>query len=163
MDYNGLREGVTVYLPVNGGGAILLNGDALETSIDVEFTVNLIISIEAAAKISPSSSICIAHSSSITCECDHGHCWFWRRDQCPRLGGIPIVRQAVINSAPFRMNRSDKPCWLSRYRNRSMAKYCNNSWNGRLLLLDSFNKRWRMKAAMSRLIELPLDTASSRV
>ena len=65
MDYNGLREGVTVYLPVNVGGAMLLNGDALETSIDVEFTVNLIISIEAAAKISPSSSICIAHSYSI--------------------------------------------------------------------------------------------------
>jgi amidase len=55
MDYNGLREGVTVYLPVYQEGAILfvgdghaaqgdgeLNGDALETSMDVEFTVNLI-------------------------------------------------------------------------------------------------------------------------
>jgi acetamidase/formamidase len=55
MDYSGLREGVTVYLPVYQEGAILfvgdghaaegdgeLNGDALETSMDVEFTVNLI-------------------------------------------------------------------------------------------------------------------------
>jgi acetamidase/formamidase len=55
MDYNGLREGVTVYLPVYQEGALLfvgdghalegdgeLNGDALETSMDVEFTVNLI-------------------------------------------------------------------------------------------------------------------------
>ncbi len=55
MDYNGLREGVTVYLPVYREGALLfvgdghalegdgeLNGDALETSMDVEFTVNLI-------------------------------------------------------------------------------------------------------------------------
>ncbi len=55
MDYNGLREGVTVYLPVNQEGALLfvgdghavqgdgeLNGDALETSMDVEFTVDLI-------------------------------------------------------------------------------------------------------------------------
>ena len=55
MDYNGLREGVTLYLPVNQKGAILfvgdghalqgdgeLTGDALETSMDVEFTVNLI-------------------------------------------------------------------------------------------------------------------------
>jgi amidase len=55
MDYNGLREGVTLYLPVFQEGAILfvgdghaaqgdgeLTGDALETSMDVEFTVNLI-------------------------------------------------------------------------------------------------------------------------
>jgi acetamidase/formamidase len=55
MDFNGLREGVTVYLPVFQQGAILfvgdghaaqgdgeLTGDALETSMDVEFTVNLI-------------------------------------------------------------------------------------------------------------------------
>jgi acetamidase/formamidase len=55
MDYNGLREGITVYLPVFQEGALLfvgdvhalegdgeLNGDALETSMDVEFTVNLI-------------------------------------------------------------------------------------------------------------------------
>jgi amidase len=55
MDYNGLREGTTVYLPVFQEGALLfvgdghalegdgeLNGDALETSMDVEFTVNLI-------------------------------------------------------------------------------------------------------------------------
>ena len=55
MDYSGLREGITVYLPVNVAGAMLfigdgyaaegdveLNGDALETSMDVEFTVNLI-------------------------------------------------------------------------------------------------------------------------
>ena len=55
MDYNGLREGVTVYLPVYQEGALLfvgdghaaegdgeLNGDALEMSTDVEFTINLL-------------------------------------------------------------------------------------------------------------------------
>jgi amidase len=55
MDYNGLREGTTVYLPVFQTGAILfvgdghaaqgdgeLTGDALETSMDVEFTVSVI-------------------------------------------------------------------------------------------------------------------------
>ncbi len=55
MDYNGLREGTTVYLPVFQNGALLfvgdghaaqgdgeLTGDALETSMDVEFTVNVI-------------------------------------------------------------------------------------------------------------------------
>ena len=54
MDFNGLREGVTVYLPINQEGALLfvgdghaaqgdgeLTGDALETSMDVEFTVSL--------------------------------------------------------------------------------------------------------------------------
>jgi acetamidase/formamidase len=55
MDYNQIREGSTVYLPVYALGALLfvgdghaaqgdgeLTGDALETSMDVEFTVNLI-------------------------------------------------------------------------------------------------------------------------
>src|SRR5436190_12346019 len=55
MDYSSLREGATVYLPVYQEGALLfvgdghalqgdgeLNSDALETSMDVEFTVNLI-------------------------------------------------------------------------------------------------------------------------
>jgi acetamidase/formamidase len=55
MDYNGLREGVTVYLPVSVPGALLfvgdghaaqgdgeLTGDALETSMDIEFTVQLV-------------------------------------------------------------------------------------------------------------------------
>jgi acetamidase/formamidase len=55
MDYNGVREGTTVYLPVYQEGALLfvgdghalegdgeLNGDALETSMDVEFTVDLV-------------------------------------------------------------------------------------------------------------------------
>jgi amidase len=55
MDYNGIQEGTTVYLPVFQEGALLfvgdghavegdgeLTGDALETSMDVEFTVNLI-------------------------------------------------------------------------------------------------------------------------
>jgi amidase len=55
MDYNEVREGVTVYLPVYQEGALLfvgdghalegdgeLNGDALETSMNVEFTVDLI-------------------------------------------------------------------------------------------------------------------------
>jgi amidase len=54
MDYNQLREGVTVYLPVFVPGALLfvgdghaaqgageLTGNALETSMDIEFTVNL--------------------------------------------------------------------------------------------------------------------------
>jgi acetamidase/formamidase len=55
MDYNQVREGTTVYLPVSAPGALLfvgdghaaqgdgeLTGDALETSMDVEFTVGLI-------------------------------------------------------------------------------------------------------------------------
>jgi acetamidase/formamidase len=54
MDYNQLREGVTVYLPVAVMGALLfvgdghalqgageLTGNALETSMDIEFTVSL--------------------------------------------------------------------------------------------------------------------------
>ncbi|HLK69539.1 MAG TPA: acetamidase/formamidase family protein [Bryobacteraceae bacterium] len=54
MDYNQLREGVTVYLPVSVMGALLfvgdghalqgageLTGNALETSMDIEFTVGL--------------------------------------------------------------------------------------------------------------------------
>jgi amidase len=54
MDYNRLREGVTVYLPVNVPGALLfvgdghalqgageLTGDALETSMEIEFTVDV--------------------------------------------------------------------------------------------------------------------------
>jgi amidase len=53
MDYNQLREGVTVYLPVFVPGALLfvgdghavegageLTGNALETSMDIEFTVD---------------------------------------------------------------------------------------------------------------------------
>jgi amidase len=55
MDYNGMREGTTLYLPVFQAGALLfvgdghatqgdgeLTGDALETSMDVEFTVTLL-------------------------------------------------------------------------------------------------------------------------
>src|SRR5690349_17739766 len=54
LDYNQIREGTTVYLPVFAPGALLfvgdghalqgdgeLTGDALETSMDVEFTVTL--------------------------------------------------------------------------------------------------------------------------
>lgn len=54
MDYNQLREGTTVFLPVNVAGALLfvgdghaaqgdgeLTGDALETSMEVEFTVDV--------------------------------------------------------------------------------------------------------------------------
>ena len=54
MDYNQLREGTTVYLPVYAMGALLfvgdghalqgageLTGNALETSMDIEFTVSL--------------------------------------------------------------------------------------------------------------------------
>jgi acetamidase/formamidase len=55
MDYNQIREGATLYLPVNHPGALLflgdghaaqgdgeLTGDALETSMDFEFTVDVI-------------------------------------------------------------------------------------------------------------------------
>jgi len=55
MDYNQFREGATIYLPVFVSGALLfvgdghaaqgdgeLTGNALETSMDVEFTVDLI-------------------------------------------------------------------------------------------------------------------------
>jgi amidase len=55
MDYNQIREGTTVYLPVYHPGALLflgdghaaqgdgeLTGDALETSMDFEFTVDLV-------------------------------------------------------------------------------------------------------------------------
>ena len=55
MDYNQIREGTTIYLPVSHPGALLfvgdghaaqgdgeLTGDALETSMDIEFTVDVI-------------------------------------------------------------------------------------------------------------------------
>ena len=55
MDYNKLREGMTVYLPVNVPGALLfvgdghaaegageLTGNALETSMDIDFTVDFV-------------------------------------------------------------------------------------------------------------------------
>jgi amidase len=55
MDYNQIREGVTVYFPVYHPGALLfmgdghaaqgdaeLTGDALETSMDVEFSVDVV-------------------------------------------------------------------------------------------------------------------------
>ena len=55
MDFNEIAEGATVYLPVSNPGALLylgdgdalqgdgeLNGNALETSMDVEFTVDVI-------------------------------------------------------------------------------------------------------------------------
>lgn len=55
MDYNQVREGVTIYLPVNVPGALLfvgdghalqgageLTGNALETSMDIEFTVDFL-------------------------------------------------------------------------------------------------------------------------
>jgi acetamidase/formamidase len=55
LDYNQIREGVTLYLPVYQAGALLMIGDGharqgdgeitgqgLETSMDVEFTVDVI-------------------------------------------------------------------------------------------------------------------------
>ena len=55
MDYNQIVEGTTIYLPVNHPGALLfvgdghaaqgdgeLTGDALETSMDIEFSVDVI-------------------------------------------------------------------------------------------------------------------------
>jgi amidase len=65
MDYNDIVEGATVYLPVSVPGALLylgdghaaqgdgeLNGNALETSMDVEFTVDVL-----AAKSVPSPRV----------------------------------------------------------------------------------------------------------
>jgi len=55
MDFNEVAEGATIYLPVSAPGALIyvgdghaaqgdgeLNGNALETSMDVEFTVDLL-------------------------------------------------------------------------------------------------------------------------
>jgi acetamidase/formamidase len=55
MDFNGMTEGTTVYLPVSNPGALLyvgdghaamgdgeITGNALETSMDVDFTVDVI-------------------------------------------------------------------------------------------------------------------------
>jgi acetamidase/formamidase len=55
MDFNEIVEGATIYLPVSVSGALLyvgdghaaqgdgeLNGNALETSMDVEFTVDVV-------------------------------------------------------------------------------------------------------------------------
>src|SRR5262249_34243092 len=55
LDYNQIREGTIIYLPVNAPGALLfigdghaaqgdgeLTGDALETSLHVDFTVSVI-------------------------------------------------------------------------------------------------------------------------
>jgi amidase len=55
MDYNEIREGTTVYLAVNEPGALVfvgdghaaqgdgeLTGDALETSMDVDFSVDIV-------------------------------------------------------------------------------------------------------------------------
>ncbi len=71
MDFNEIVEGSTVYLPVGQPGALLyvgdghaiqgdgeLNGNALETSMDVEFSVELIRakSIRARASRTPSTS-----------------------------------------------------------------------------------------------------------
>ena len=56
MDFNQITEGITVYLPVSQPGALLylgdahalqgdgeLNGDALETSMDIDFTVEVFV------------------------------------------------------------------------------------------------------------------------
>jgi len=55
LDFNEIAEGATIYLPVSNPGALLyvgdghalqgdgeINGNALETSMDVQFTVDLI-------------------------------------------------------------------------------------------------------------------------
>jgi amidase len=55
MDFNEITDGATIYLPVSNPGALLylgdahaaqgdgeLNGNALETSMDVEFSVDVI-------------------------------------------------------------------------------------------------------------------------
>jgi acetamidase/formamidase len=73
MDYNQIREGTTVYLPVYHPGALLflgdghaaqadgeLTGDALETSMEFEFTVDLIRDRSAGHPLAESSEFLIS-------------------------------------------------------------------------------------------------------
>ena len=66
MDYNQIQEGTTVYLPVFHPGALLfvgdghaaqgdgeLTGDALETSMDIEFQVDVLPRQRASACLTP--------------------------------------------------------------------------------------------------------------
>lgn len=80
MDFNEITEGATVYLPVSNPGALLylgdahalqgdgeLNGNALETSMDVEFTVDIIPNkrVPAVRVESPTHIIATGYSGSL--------------------------------------------------------------------------------------------------
>ena len=80
MDFNEITEGATVYLPVSNPGALLylgdahalqgdgeLNGNALETSMDVEFTVDVIPDkhLPSPRVESPTSIIALGYSGSL--------------------------------------------------------------------------------------------------
>jgi len=80
MDFNEITEGNTVYLPVSNPGALLylgdghalqgdgeLNGNALETSMDVEFTVDVIPNkhLPSPRVESPTSIIALGYSGSL--------------------------------------------------------------------------------------------------
>ena len=80
MDFNEIVEGATVYLPVNVTGAYLyigdghaaqgdgeLNGNALETSMDVEFTVDVVSgkSVPGPRVVSPSHVMAVGLGGSL--------------------------------------------------------------------------------------------------
>ncbi|HEY6414021.1 MAG TPA: acetamidase/formamidase family protein [Edaphobacter sp.] len=80
MDFNEITEGNTVYLPVSNPGALLylgdghaaqgdgeLNGNALETSMDVEFTVDVIPNkhLPSPRVESPTSIIALGYDGSL--------------------------------------------------------------------------------------------------
>jgi acetamidase/formamidase len=80
MDFNEITEGATVYLPITNPGALLylgdahaaqgdgeLNGNALETSMDVEFSVDVIPNkrISAVRVESPTHIMATAYSGSL--------------------------------------------------------------------------------------------------
>jgi amidase len=80
MDFNEITEGATVYLPVSNPGALLylgdghalqgdgeLNGNALETSMDVEFTVDVIPNkhLPSPRVENPTSIIALGYSGSL--------------------------------------------------------------------------------------------------
>lgn len=80
MDFNEIIEGATIYLPVSNPGALLylgdahaaqgdgeLNGNALETSMDVEFTVDILPAkrIRAVRVESPTHIMATAYSGSL--------------------------------------------------------------------------------------------------
>ena len=80
MDFNEINEGATVYLPVSNPGALFylgdghalqgdgeLNGNALETSMDVEFTVDVIPNkhLPSPRVENPTSIIALGYSGSL--------------------------------------------------------------------------------------------------
>jgi amidase len=80
IDFNEVGEGATIYLPVNNPGALLyvgdghalqgdgeINGNALETSMDVEFTVDVIqaVRVPSARVETPSAIIAMGLQGSL--------------------------------------------------------------------------------------------------